>query len=114
LETLALSFWGTRTADVKYWIPFIQDLLAFPLDTQMMPSLRVLELECGATSLEAVVKDNQASHKDDMVKLLVSLGSLAGQFEERGVCSSEIRRNEIYHPTVLMQQVIAACQKLVL
>jgi hypothetical protein len=110
LETLTLSLAHMRYEHVTGWEPYIRQLFAFPLNTQLMPSLRVLEFDWCIGGLEAYVK-RQASHKAVLSKFLISLGSLAVQVEKRGVCFLEVRESMIYHTATLMQDVVAACKK---
>ncbi len=112
LEILTLSLVHIRFIDVTEWRPYIRKLLAFPLDTKMMPSLRILELEWRDGCIEASVT-RRASHKDVLSKFLISLGSLAVQAEKRGVCFLELRPG-IFNTPMLIQDVVAACKKQVL
>ena len=110
LEILTLSLVHMRLVDVTEWKTYFQQLLAFPLDTQMMPSLRVLELDWRIGGLEAFVKC-QASRKDVLSRFLISLGSLAVQLEKRGVRCLEVQEGDVYHTPTLIQDVVAACKK---
>jgi hypothetical protein len=113
LERLTLVLLYMRVMDVEEWKPFMRQLLAFPLDTRMMPSLRVLELDWRHGGIEASVK-HRASHKDIVRKFLISLGSLAEQVEKRGVCFLEIEEGAVYYTPTLIQEVVAVCKKHVL
>ena len=96
--------------DVSEWEPFVRTVLAFPLDTQMMPSLRVLELDWWDQSFEAFVK-RHASHRDVVNEFLTSLGSIAVRFEKRGVRFLEVHGSAVQHT---IQETVAACRKYVL
>lgn len=113
LESLTLSLIHIRFVDVTEWRPYIRELLAFPLDAKMMPSLRILELEWRDGGIEASVM-RRASHKNVLSKFLISLDSLAVQAEKRGVCFLEHRESTIFHTRTLIQDVVAACKKQVL
>lgn len=113
LETLTLSLEDLHTIDVKEWRPFIRQLLAFPLDTQKMPSLRVLELDWTLRNLEASVKC-EISHREVLTEFLTTLSELAVQLEKRGVRFLEVQRLVVYHTPALIQGVVADCKKYVL
>ena len=113
LESLTLCLIHIHLVDVREWRPYIRKLLEFPLDTKMMPSLRILELEWMDGGIEASVA-RRASHKDVLSKFLISLGSLAVQAEKRDVCFLEHRESMIFHTRTLIQDVVAACKKQVL
>ena len=113
LETLTLFLIHIQIVNVIEWRDYIRNLLAFPLDTQMMPALRNLELEWRGGGIEASVK-RQVSHKDVLSKFLISLGSLAVQAEKRGVRFFEVRQREIFQTHTLIQDVVAACKELIL
>ena len=110
LEIMTLSLMHMRFVHVTEWETYFQQLMAFPLDTQMMPSLRVLELDWCIGSLEAFVKRLE-SHKDVMSKFLITLGPLAVQLEKRGVRFIEVHGFDVYHTPTLMQDVVAACKR---
>ena len=113
LETLTLYHVHIHVMDVTEWRHYIRELLAFPLDSQMMPALRILELEWRGGGIEASVK-RQVSHKDVLSKFLISLGSLALQAEKRGIYFFEIRDCVTFRAHILIQDVVAACKKQVL
>jgi len=113
LEMLTLRVSCRYSVDMSEWEPFIRKVLAFPLDTQMMPSLRVLELDWWDQSFEAFVK-RHASHRDVVNKFLTSLGSIAVRFEKRGVRLLEVNGGAVQHTPVPIQETVAACRKYVL
>jgi hypothetical protein len=117
LETLTLSLVLADLPDVTDWKPFIIRVLAFPLDTKKMPSLRALELIWKNGGFEASVK-LQASHAAVMNTFLTSLSSLAIQFEKRGVQFLELRGGDVYGTPygtpVLIQEAISACKEHIL
>jgi len=110
LEILTLWIRPLSSMGVSEWEPFVRKVLAFPLDTQMMPSLRVLELDWWDQSFEAFVK-RHASHRDVVSEFLTSLGSIAVRFEKRAVRLLEVHGSAVQHT---IQETVAACRKYVL
>ena len=46
-----------------------------------------------------------------MSKFLISLGSLAVQVEDRGVCFLEVHEGTVYYTPTLIRGVVGACEK---